>query len=193
MLRGSIITVLSSEEKDAINIASMLGKRDKMEERVYYRRIGELVRSVLIPSTDSILEVARAISISSSFYLSMPRFTWIEGELALLAESANIPGVVLTSDVEMFMKFFKELNISKLVSTEFRELDGDAADRGLVFIDRAFNVKGVSVVVLGYALTRVAVHDKFIAYPVNREMTPPRPSGTGFSLLGSWVLLPLRG
>lgn len=170
MLQGSIITVLSSEEKDAINIASMLGKRDKMEERVYYRRIGELVRSVLIPSTDSILEVARAISISSSFYLSMPRFTWIEGELALLAESANIPGVVLTSDVEMFMKLFKELNISKLVSTEFRELDGDAADRGLVFIDRAFNVKGVGVVVLGYALTRVAVHDKFIVYPVNREV-----------------------
>jgi hypothetical protein len=33
MLQGSIITVLSSEEKDAINIASMLGKRDKMEEK----------------------------------------------------------------------------------------------------------------------------------------------------------------
>ena len=170
MLKGSIITVLSSEEKDAINIASMLGKRDRTEERVYYRKIGNMVRSILIPGIDSILEVARSLSISSSFYLSMSRFTWIEGELALLAEAANVPGVVLTSDVEMFMKFFKELGISRFVSTEFKEFDVDVVDRGLIFVDRVFNVRGVGVVALGYALTRVAVHDKFIAYPMNREV-----------------------
>ena len=170
MLKGSIITVLSSEEKDAINIASMLGKRDRTEERVYYRKIGNMVRSILIPGIDSILEVARSLSISSSFYLSMSRFTWIEGELALLAEAANVPGVVLTSDVEMFMKFFKELGISRFVSTEFKEFDVDVVDRGLIFVDRVFNVRGVGVVALGYALTRVAVHDKFITYPMNREV-----------------------
>lgn len=41
---------------------------------------------------------------------------------------------------------------------------------GLVYVDRAFNVKGVGVVVLGYALTRVSIHDKFIAYPMNLEV-----------------------
>ncbi|WP_243681278.1 hypothetical protein [Vulcanisaeta souniana] len=41
---------------------------------------------------------------------------------------------------------------------------------GLVYVDRAFNVRGVGIVVLGYALTQVSVHDKLIAYPMNKEV-----------------------
>ncbi len=38
----------------------MLGKKDRGEERVYYRKVGDLVRSVLIPSPGSILDEAIA-------------------------------------------------------------------------------------------------------------------------------------
>jgi hypothetical protein len=169
VLRGSIITVLSSDEKYAFEIASMLGKRDRGEERVYYRKVGDLVRSVLIPNINNVLDTARALSISSSFYLGIKDITWIDGELALLAEATALPGIILTNDTNTFMKYFSELSISRFVS-EFRELDTDVPDRGLVYVDRAFNVRGVGVVVLGYALTQVSVHDKFIAYPMNKEV-----------------------
>ncbi|GAB6948116.1 translation elongation factor [Vulcanisaeta sp. JCM 16161] len=148
----------------------MLGKRDRGEERVYYRKIGELVRSVLIPSPSSILDEAIALSISSSFYFRVNNeVTWLDGEKALLLEASGIPGVVLADDANLFMRYFGELSISKFVS-EFRELDPEVPDRGIVYVDRAFNVRGVGVVVLGYALTQVSVHDEFIAYPMNLEV-----------------------
>lgn len=124
MLRGSIITVLSTNEQEAFRVASMLGKRDRGgEERVYYRKVGELVRSILIPSPNSILDEAIALSISSSFYFRVNNeITWLDGEKALLLEASGIPGVVLADDTNLFMKYFSELGISKFIS-EFRELD----------------------------------------------------------------------
>ncbi len=170
MLRGSIITVLSTNEQEALKIASMLGKRGKGEERVYYRRIGELVRSILIPDPNNVLDEAIALSISSSFYFKVNNeVTWLDGEEALMLEAAGIPGIVLVDDVGTFKKYFSELSISNSVG-EFRELDVDVSDRGIIYVDRAFNVRGVGVVVLGYALTQVSVHDKFIAYPMNKEV-----------------------
>ncbi len=163
------MSILSTNDQEAFEIASMLGKRDRGEERVYYRKINDLVRSILIPSPDSILDEAIAVSISSSFYFKVSdAITWLDGERALLLEASGLPGIILTNDTNTFMKYFSELSISKLIS-EFREFDMDVSDRGLVYVDRAFNVKGVGVVVLGYALTQVSVHDKFIAYPMNVE------------------------
>ncbi|WP_243678644.1 hypothetical protein [Vulcanisaeta distributa] len=77
--------------------------------------------------------------------------------------------MVLTDDTNLFMKYFSELGISKFIS-EFREFDAEVPDRGIIYIDRAFNVKGIGVIVLGYALTQVSVHDKFIAYPMKLEV-----------------------
>jgi hypothetical protein len=163
------VSILSTNDQEAFEIASMLGKKNRGEERVYYRKINDLVRSILIPSPDSILDEAIAVSISSSFYFKVSdAITWLDGERALLLEASGLPGIILTNDTNTFMKYFSELSISKLIS-EFREFDMDVSDRGLVYVDRAFNVKGVGVVVLGYALTQVSVHDKFIAYPMNVE------------------------
>ena len=92
MLRGSIVTILSTNEQEALKIASMLGKKDRGEERVYYRKIGELVRSVLIPDPNSVLDEAIALSISSSFYFKVnTEVTWLDGEKALMLEAAGIP------------------------------------------------------------------------------------------------------
>jgi len=166
MLRGTISTVLASSEEEARELAEKLGK--KTENNIYYRKIGETIRSVLTPT--KLLDQAEAISISSSFYLKMSKITALEGELALLAEASGLKGLVLPpQDIETFNKVFKELSIINMVG-ELRELDEPVEDRGYVYVDRAFNVKGVGAVVLGFALTEVKVHDKLIAYPMKKEV-----------------------
>ncbi len=166
MFRGSIITVLASTEEEAKEIAERLGKRT--ENKIYYRRIGDLIRSVITP--EGILDQAEALTISSSFYLKMSRITAVEGELALLAEASGLKGLVMPpEDLETFKRVFGELNVSSMVG-EFREIDEPVQDRGYVYVDRAFNVKGVGTVVLGFALTEVKVHDKLIAYPMMKEV-----------------------
>jgi len=166
MLRGTISTVLASSEEEARELAEKLGK--KTENNIYYRKIGETIRSVLTPT--KLLDQAEAISISSSFYLKMSKITALEGELALLAEASGLKGLVLPpQDIETFNKVFKELSIINMVG-ELRELDEPVEDRGYVYVDRAFNVKGVGAVVLGFALTEVKAHDKLIAYPMKKEV-----------------------
>jgi len=167
MLKGSITTILASEESEVNSIAEKLGK--KTEGYIYYRKIGELIRSVLAPSPQKLLDQAEALSVSSSFYLKISKFNSLEAELALMAEASGIQGIVLTNDVDTFKKYFSELSISKMVS-EFKELDVEVEDKGYVYIDRAFNVKGVGAVVLGFALTQVNVHDKLIALPMKKEV-----------------------
>lgn len=169
MLRGAISAVLSSDEARAREIAERLGKRARGEEGVYYRKVGELVRSVLVPGNGSFLDLARAVSISSSFYLYMPQFTWAEGELALLVEAAGIQGVVMAEDRRAFSKYFGELAMSKYLS-DFRELDVEVPDVGIVYVDRAFNVRGVGLVALGYAMTQIAVHDELVAFPGGKRV-----------------------
>jgi len=167
MLKGSITTILASEESEVNSIAEKLGK--KTEGYIYYRKIGELIRSVLAPSPQKLLDQAEALSVSSSFYLKISKFNSLEAELALMTEASGIQGIVLTDNVDTFKKYFDELSVSKMVS-EFKELDVEVEDKGYVYIDRAFNVKGVGAVVLGFALTQVNVHDKLIALPMKKEV-----------------------
>ena len=166
VFRGSIATVLASTTEEASQLAEKLGK--KTENKIYYRRIGDLIRSVLTP--EGLIDQAEALTISSSFYLKMTKITAVEGELALLAEASGLRGIVIPpDDLETFKKVFGELKVSEMVG-EFKELDEPVPDRGYVYVDRAFNVKGVGVVVLGFALTEVRVHDKLIAYPMMKEV-----------------------
>ena len=166
VFRGSIATVLASTAEEASQLAERLGK--KTENKIYYRRVGDLIRSVLTP--EGLLDQAEALTVSSSFYLKMSKITAVEGELALLAEASGLKGVVIPpDDLETFKKVFGELKVSEMVG-EFRELDEPVPDRGYVYVDRAFNVKGVGVVVLGFALTEVRAHDKLIAYPMMKEV-----------------------
>ncbi|AHC50656.1 translation elongation factor [Sulfolobus acidocaldarius SUSAZ] len=167
MLKGSIITVLASTETDALNVAERLGKR--VESSIYYKKFGEHIRSILVPQ--KLLDQAEALSISSAFYLKMSQITSVEGEFALLAEASGLKGVVLPpEDSSAFEKIFKDLSIVSMVTNEFKETDGDLNDRGYVYVDRAFNVKGVGTVVLGFSLTEVRPHDKLIALPMKKEV-----------------------
>ncbi|MCG2871828.1 MAG: translation elongation factor [Sulfolobales archaeon] len=165
VFKGSISAVLASDPNEAKELAERLGKRT--ENNIYYRRIGDLIRSVLVP--EKLSDQAEALSLSTAFYLKVSKFDATTAELALLAEASGLKGIVMTHDRENFMRYFGDLGISKMLS-EPSEMDEAAKDLGYVYVDRAFNVKGVGTVVLGFALTEVAVHDKLVAYPMMKEV-----------------------
>ncbi|MGC8661677.1 MAG: translation elongation factor [Nitrososphaeria archaeon] len=167
MLTGSISTVMSPDMSVSERYASALGKR--VESGIFYRKLGDSLRSVLVPDPLKVLDDARDISVSSTFYLFVNGVGRVEAELALLAEASGISGIVVSQDPETFKKMFESMNISKMLS-DFKELDLKPKDSGITFIDRVFNVKGVGTVMLGFSGTEIYVHDKLIALPSNAEI-----------------------
>jgi len=161
MVKGYVSTVLSSRQEVGEEIAGRLGKRSEGNS-IYYRRVGEAYRWVLVPKAERLLDQAAALTASSSFYLALseelgPR----DGDLILLAEASGLPGVTLGGG-EVARRALKGLNILGTLG-EFREADREVEDLGFVTVDRAFNVKGVGTVVLGFAFTRLRVHDRLSA------------------------------
>ncbi|MEM0146431.1 MAG: hypothetical protein QXY52_04805 [Conexivisphaerales archaeon] len=167
VLTGSISTVMSADPRISEKYASMLGKR--VENEIFYRKFGDNLRSVLVPAPTSVLDVARDISVSSSFYLFASEVGKAEAELALLAEASGISGIVVSQDPDMFRKMFNSMKISKMLS-DFKEFDLKQESNGVTFIDRIFNVKGVGTVMLGFSGTEIRVHDRLKALPSNAEI-----------------------
>ena len=59
VFKGSISTVLASDPIEAKELDDRLGKRT--ENYIYYRRIGDLIRSVLVP--EALSDQAEALSL----------------------------------------------------------------------------------------------------------------------------------
>jgi hypothetical protein len=105
VFKGSISAVLASDPNEAKELAERLGKRT--ENNIYYRRIGDLIRSVLVP--EALSDQAEALSLSTAFYLKVSKFDATTAELALLAEASGLKGIVMTHDRENFMRYFGDL------------------------------------------------------------------------------------
>lgn len=167
VLTGSISTILAHDLQVSEKYASLLGKR--VESGIFYRKTGDMLRSVLVSDSSKVLEAAKNISVSSSFYLIVNEINRAEAELALLAEASGIEGIVVAQDHETFQKMFNSMKISRMLK-DFKELDLNLENNGTVYIDRIFNVKGVGTVMLGFSGTEIYVHDKLIALPSNIEI-----------------------
>ncbi|MFP3217026.1 translation elongation factor [Acidianus sp.] len=176
MYYGNIISVLSSDKEKAGKIAESLGKLHENEKlRIYYRKKGDYIRSILVPTEypEKILQAAEAVSLSSYCVLYLPIVpSWTEGELALLITSSGCKGEIITempeSDVR---KLFKGLPLEEFpIHQTPEEFEGKEEDKGVVYIDKAFVVKGVGVVITGFSYTQVKVHDKLKAIPQNKEV-----------------------
>ncbi|BDC19165.1 translation elongation factor [Acidianus sp. HS-5] len=176
MYYGNIITVLSSDKEKAEKIADNLGKLHENEKlKIYYRKKGDYIRSVLVPTEypEKILQTAESVSLSSYcvFYLPIVP-SWTEGELALLIASAGCKGEIITemqeSDVR---KLLKGLPLEEFPIRQIpEEVEGKEEDKGVVYIDKTFVVKGVGVVVTGFSYMQVKVHDKLKVMPQNKEV-----------------------
>jgi selenocysteine-specific translation elongation factor len=173
---GSIVSVISSNKGSVRSLAERLGKlHEDAKVKIFYRRNGDYIRSVLVPSEypEKVLEAVEAASLSSDLVIHVGESpTWTEGELALLATSLNVPvKVVSTLPEDRIRKLFKGTVLERAeVLQQLEEWEGRTEDRGVVYVDRSFVVKGVGVVVTGFSLTQVKVHDKLTLLPSMKEV-----------------------
>ncbi|QGA54738.1 translation elongation factor [Sulfolobus sp. E5-1-F] len=179
MYYGSVITVLSSDKNKVTEIAEKLGKlHETANTKIYYRKKGEYIRSILLTTEypEKIIDLAEALSLSSTAILYIPEtLTWMDGELALLIDSLNTHNKIVISNLDRgkinnilsslssFIKFELYNDISDLSETK-------EEDKGIVYVDRVFTVKGVGTVVTGFSFTNVETHDKLVALPYNKEV-----------------------
>ncbi|MCI2415010.1 MAG: translation elongation factor [Candidatus Aramenus sp.] len=176
MYYGGIISILSSQKEETGKMAEKLGKlHEDGKIRIYYRRNGDYIRSVLVPTEypERILTAAEALSLSSYSFIHVPlEAKWTEGELALLVDSLGVRGALITPLPEANVKkLFKGTSLEVFeVRQEVGEVEVKEEDRGFVYIDRVFVVKGVGVVVTGFSYTPVKVHDKLKVLPQGKEV-----------------------
>ncbi|BDB97540.1 translation elongation factor [Saccharolobus caldissimus] len=179
MYQGGITSIVSSDKNITISIADKLGKlHENSNIKIYYRKRGEYIRSILISTNypEKILDLAELISLSSLVIFHLPiELSWMDGELAMLIDAFNIHNKIITSNLDIikikkileplgsFRQFELNNDLNKI--QEFKE-----EDKGLVYIDRVFTVKGVGTVVTGFSFTNVELHEKLIALPYNREV-----------------------
>jgi selenocysteine-specific translation elongation factor len=136
---------------------------------------------------DKIQGCARIASLSDYAYYVFPsnlRLSAPDGELAVLLDSLAIPGAieVIDSDVDekIMRSNFKGLRLESYVvdrrggQSSIIDLKDVMVSQTfprsgtLVYIDRAFNVKGVGVVVLGFVLSgKIDLHDRLRLIPTS--------------------------
>ncbi|MGC8674354.1 MAG: translation elongation factor [Thermoprotei archaeon] len=170
MLTGSVQAVLSRDQKKGETISDKLGKRHESDwVPIYYQKSGEGLRSVLLPRSDKILEEGQAVSLADVVYVAAGgELNWEDGEKALLAEASGAQGELIAEGGAS--RYFSELSIADRTVQAVVPLTGKGVERGFVFLDRIFPVKGVGTVALGFSMTEVAVHDKLVALPQEKEV-----------------------
>jgi len=169
VLKGKIISIISAEHEEAESFAESLGK--KKEEGKFYKKSGEELISVLVPKADEIFSLAEAVSISDYFCFLNREVNKNEAEMALLLESSNKDGCVVSQDDDTFKKYFATFNIINKLSDKKVQEDRVqyTKDLGFAFIDSAFIVKGVGPVILGFSFSNFKVHQKIRLLPSLKE------------------------
>ncbi|MDA4123747.1 MAG: hypothetical protein OK456_11260, partial [Thaumarchaeota archaeon] len=137
---------------------------------------------------DAIQGYSRIASIADHAYYLLPpsgKLTAPDGELAVLLNSFNLQGTIEEfaggPSADATKAAFKGLTLANY-PVDKRTRDSSVLDLSsvgtppgtpegaLVFVDRAFSVKGVGTVVLGFILSgKVSVHDKLRAIPSSPE------------------------
>ncbi|MDA4117460.1 MAG: hypothetical protein OK455_03865 [Thaumarchaeota archaeon] len=186
-MEGRIIGVFGTDPALKGNFLSSVAKKSEAEGAIvlYHRVDSGLAYSFLDDAQfpEKIQGPSRIASISDYAYYLLPRFMKItppDGELAVLLDSWGADGSILsmdegaTKDVTSFFKgtrlkdyAVEQRNPESSVIDLSRIQKGKGSPSGaLVYVDRAFSVKGVGVVVLGFVLGgKVSVHDQLRLIP----------------------------
>lgn len=186
---GFIVGIFGTSPSSKSAFLDSIAKKSEVEGLVVYHKTeGGKRFSFLDDSTfpDKIQGYARIASLSDYAFYVFPagsKLTPPDGELAVLVDSQNLQGSIITVDApgfspELVQSSFKGLSLSKF-SVEERNSHSSIMDLSkikqcaaspksgtLVYIDRAFSVKGVGLVVLGFILSgTVSIHDKLRPIP----------------------------
>jgi selenocysteine-specific translation elongation factor len=191
-LEGNLVGVFGSSANLKSQFLSSIGKKSETEGIIVYQRIEAGKRFSFLDDTgypEKIQGYARIASIADYALYLLPeeggKLSPADGELAVLldalgVEQGRIIGLDLqsTSSSSVLVSPFKGLKLDSY-KVEERSAKSSAIDLSdvsirkshpkyntLVYIDRAFNVKGVGVVVLGFVLSgSISVHDKMRLIP----------------------------
>jgi len=189
-MRGYLVGVFASNSDQKLAFENSVAKRNEAEGiTVFLRSEGGTKYSFLDDSTfpEKIQGYARIASISDHAYYIFPndgKLSAADGELAVLLDSLGVRGTIEVIDAdasaysEIVKKTFKGVSISEfpieqrnskssvLTLSQIEDRDTWPKNSTLIYIDRAFNVKGVGLVVLGFVLSgKVSIHDKLRMIP----------------------------
>lgn len=193
-MEGLTLGVFGADPAARGAFLNSVGKKSEAEGIVvYYRTEGGRRLSLLDDSSypEKIQGCSRVASISDYAYYLFPntgRLSAPDGELAVLLESFGLTGAVqvigkVATEEAVHAAFrgtsvgaypveerdegSSVLDVSALVAREGLPPQGN-----LVYIDRAFNVKGVGTVALGFILAgTISVHDKLRPLPFTNGKT----------------------
>jgi selenocysteine-specific translation elongation factor len=188
---GHTIGVFGSDKEAKTSFENAIAKKSEVEGMIVYHRNESGKRFSFLDDPqfpDTIQGYSRIASISDYAYYLLPaggRLTAPDGELAVLVDAFGLPGTVQMIDgggsAETVKSAFKGLRLAEY-PVEQRSRDSSIIDLSrigdppgvpegtVVYIDRAFVVKGVGTVVLGFVLSgKVSVHDKLRVVPSSPE------------------------
>jgi selenocysteine-specific translation elongation factor len=189
-LEGSLIGIFGTDQTTKAQFASSVAKKSESEGVIVYSRADSGKRYSFLDDgsfPDKIQGYSRIASICDYAYYLYPaagKLTPADGELAVLLHSNGVDGVIQIVDgssavlSDMVKSSFKGLALSSYPIRERSskssviDLTGfqqrkDLPKKGTaVYVDKAFNVKGVGLVVLGFVLYgKVSVHDSLRLIP----------------------------
>ena len=189
-MEGNLVGVFGSQVELKSRLLSSIAKKSETEGIVVYSRVESGRRfSFLDDATfpEKIQGYARIASICDYAYYIFPnsgKLASADGELAVLIDSLKLDGSVQIVDalgdafadsvkasfrglsLSLFPVVERDSKSSVIDMTIVKERKNLPRDKTLVYIDRAFNVKGVGVVVLGFVLSgKISVHDKLRLIP----------------------------
>ena len=192
-MESYIVGVFGANKELKTKFESSVAKKSEVEGMIVYHRSEagrrlSLLDDPLFP--EKVQGYARIASISDyAYYLYPPdgRLSAPDGELAVLLESFRLRGTVVVLDsgigADDVKSSFKGLRLATF-PVEKRSGDSSLLDTAgmaaqpatqpgtLVYVDRAFSVKGVGTVVLGFILSgKVSLHDKLRCIPSSPEKT----------------------
>jgi selenocysteine-specific translation elongation factor len=187
-INGILAGVFGSNPSEKFAFEESVAKKSEIEGIRIYSRTDAGRRLSLLDDTqfpDKIQGYARIASISDHaffIYPSQDKIGTADGELALLIDSLELQGSVVSFnpqvDQSTIRSTFKGLNVANFqvdvrnkksslielstikVPTRF------PSEKTLIYLDRAFNVKGVGLVVLGFILCgSINLHDRIRLIP----------------------------
>jgi hypothetical protein len=187
-LEGRIVGVFGTDAGAKGGFLGPITKKSEAEAGiVVHRRVEAAINYSFLDDAqfpEKVQGYARIASISDHAFYVLPKLGKIaaaDGELAVIVDAFGLQGSILAVDEEPpsgIGSFFKGTRLEGFAasnrSSHSSVIDLAAVKTGpnspakgtLIYIDRAFSVKGVGVVVLGFILSgKVSVHDELRLIP----------------------------
>jgi selenocysteine-specific translation elongation factor len=193
-LEGLTVGVYGTDQKSKGEVEDLVAKKSEAEGIIiYHRKEGERRISFLDDLTfpERIQGYAKVASLSDyALYVFPPgwKLTTPDGELAVLLESFKIPGsIALRASKDSaegvrgafrgtIVGSYDILDSERMSYSSPLDLPGSCpredfrSEHTLIYVDRAFNVKGLGTVALGFIVSgKVSLHDSLRPIPFPTE------------------------